>query len=519
MGGIPGQMEVFGAVVTTGIYCRPGCGATPLPGNTTSYPTAAAAESAGFRACLRCRPYRFPQPAGWEGSELVCRAVRMIQAGALDNHGETELAARLGLSARHLRRLFTDQVGATPDELARSTRAHFARRLLDDTDIPVSEIAFAAGYGSVRQLNRSFRQVFRATPSQLRARRRVRDRLVADGGLPLRLAFRGPLDWAWLAGSLATAAIPGVEHVDGAVYRRTIMIDGDPGVLELMPGEAGAAGGAGAGGAGAGGAAGEAGAGGAAGAAGEWDSLRLVLHLPHWGGLIHIVRRARQIAALDDDLSEPAARLGRDPVVGPLLRARPGVRVPGTWDPFESGVLAIIGGRYGPRAPEIAGPLARRSGRAVPGLREFGLTHTFPAARDLAAAEIDGCGGLDPVTASQVRSFARSVLGGAVRLDRSAGLKDLVASVTGCCGAEEQAAQYLAWRMGERDAFPAAGHDGLAGGAAGWRPWRALAYAHLMAAGMRDGAPTTPNGHGKLGARCPVQGRAALAQTVRATHS
>jgi AraC family transcriptional regulator, regulatory protein of adaptative response / DNA-3-methyladenine glycosylase II len=483
-------MEVFGAVVTTGIYCRPGCGATPLPGNTTSYPTAAAAEAAGFRACLRCRPYRFPQPVGWEGSELVCRAIRMIQAGALDNDGEAELAARLGLSARHLRRLFADQVGATPDELARSTRAHFARRLLDDTDIPVSEIAFAAGYGSVRQLNRSFHQVFRATPSQLRAKRRVRDRLVADGGLPLRLTYRGALDWGWLAGSLGRSAIPGVEHVDGEVYRRTIMVDGDPGVLELMPR-----------------------------GAGEPDSLRLVLHLPHWGGLIHIVRRARQIAALDDDLAEPAARLGRDPVLGPLLRSRPGVRVPGTWDPFETGVLAIIAGPYGGRAAEVAAQLAKRFGRRVPGLGEFGLTHTFPGARDLAAAEIEDCGGLDPVTASRVRGFARAVGSAALRLDRSASLASLRDSVTGCCGAGEQATHYLAWRMGERDAFPAGPQDGMASLATGWQPWRALACAHLMAAGMHDGGPATPNGHGKLGGRCPVQGRAALAQTVRATHS
>ena len=483
-------MEVFGAVVTTGIYCRPGCGAMPLPGNRTTFPTAAAAESSGFRACLRCRPYRFPQPVGWEGSELACRAVRMIQAGALDNRGEAELAARLGVSARHLRRLFAGQLGATPDELARSTRAHFARRLLDDTDLPVSEIAFAAGYGSVRQLNRSFRQVFRATPSELRAKRRVRDRLVADGGLPLRLLFRGPLDWEWLVSWLAMAAIPGVEHVDGEVYRRIIMIDGDPGVLELMPG-----------------------------GAAEPDSLRLVLHLPHWGGLIHIVRRARQIAALDDDLSEPAAQLGRDPAMGRLLRARPGVRVPGTWDPFETGVLAIIGGEYGPRAPGIAAQLARRFGRPVPGLREFGLTHTFPGPRDLTAADIVDCGGLDPVTASRVRAFAQAVAGATVRLDGSVSLGGLLGSVTGCCGAGEQAVQYLAWRMGERDAFPAAEPLGLARRAASWQPWRALAYAHLMVAGLSDGGPTTPNGHGKLGAAALSGGHAALAQTVRATHS
>jgi AraC family transcriptional regulator of adaptative response / DNA-3-methyladenine glycosylase II len=148
-------MQTFSAVVTTGIYCRPGCLGRPNAENVRPFELAAAAEAAGFRACLRCRPYRAHQPVVWDGQELVCRAVRMVTDGFLDGRTEAELGARLGISARHLRRLFTAEVGVTPDELARSRRAHFARRLLDDSDLTITDIAFASGFGSVRQLNRA----------------------------------------------------------------------------------------------------------------------------------------------------------------------------------------------------------------------------------------------------------------------------------------------------------------------------------------------------------------------------
>src|ERR687891_2356871 len=211
-------MEGFSAVVTTGIYCRPDCSARPKPENVRAFGTAAAAEAAGYRACLRCRPYRSPQTAGWSGPELVCRAVQLILDGALDEGNETELGGRLGVSARNLRRMFQKHLGVTPDGLARSARAHFARRLLDDTDLSMMEVALAAGFGSVRQFNRVCLEIFRASPRELRARRRKADRLVADGGLPIRLAYGGPLDWDALAVYFAARAIPGVEHVSGDVY-------------------------------------------------------------------------------------------------------------------------------------------------------------------------------------------------------------------------------------------------------------------------------------------------------------
>ena len=467
-------MEAFSAVVTTGIYCRPGCSARPKPENVRPYPSAAAAEAAGFRACLRCRPYRSPQPVAATGPELVCRAVQLILDGALDDGNESDLGARLGVSGRNLRRLFQTHLGVTPDGLARSGRAHFARRLLDDTDLPVTDVAFAAGFGSVRQLNRACRDVFRAAPGELRARRRASDRLVADGGLCLRLPFAGPLDWGALTGYFAARAIPGVEHVDGSVYRRTIIVDGDPGVLELLAGGA--------------------------------DHLLLRAHLPHWEGLIHIVDRARRIAGLDADTDEPARHLAADPTVGPRLAARPGLRVPGAWDPFETGVRAIIGQQVTVAgATTITGRLVARLGTPVSGLGPLGLSHTFPSAGALAGADLSGIG-LTPAREEAVRSFATAVAADAVRLDRSVGLDEFVAAVSSLPGLGSWTAHYLALRMGEPDAFPAtdlglrralarlapASAAPLAEQADRWRPWRALAAVHLWAAPTNDSPPPSP---------------------------
>src|SRR6266540_6605163 len=176
-------------------------------------PARRGAEAVGYRACLRCRPYRWPQSVSCTAPELVCRAVRLILAGALDRRSEAELGSRLGVSPRHLRRLFNAHLGLTPVGLARSARVHFARRLLDDTDLTLSEIALAAGFGSLRQFNRACQDVFRESPRMLRDRRRATDRLVADGGLLLRLPFQGPLDWDAMVAYFAARALPGVEHV------------------------------------------------------------------------------------------------------------------------------------------------------------------------------------------------------------------------------------------------------------------------------------------------------------------
>ena len=464
----------FSGVVTTGIYCRPGCSARPREENRRAFPLAAAAEAAGYRACHRCRPYRWPQSVGWEAPELVCRAVRLILDGALDGGSEAELGARLGVSPRHLRRLFSAHLGVTPDGVARSARVHFARRLLDDTDLTVTEIAFAAGFGSLRQLNRACRDVFGESPRTLRARRRKADRLVADGGLWLRLAFCGRLDWPAMLAYFAARAIPGVEHVAGNTYRRTIVSGGDPGVLELAPG-------------------------------GE-DHLLLRAHLPHWEKLVHIVQRARRIASLDLDLDEAASQLAKDAAVGPLVKARPGVRPPGTWDAFETGIWAIIAHQTADAEKNvIAGRLVERFGRPVPGLDQLGLARTFPPPTTLASGDLRGLG-LTSGQARAVRVFASAVAEEAVHLDRSVGLTELVNSVAALDGLDSWIAHYVALRLGEPDACPIANialRRSLPQGARQrpaahgdvderWRPWRALATTHRWLAELAHEAPVGP---------------------------
>jgi AraC family transcriptional regulator of adaptative response / DNA-3-methyladenine glycosylase II len=430
------------------------------------YDTSAAAEAAGYRACLRCRPYREPQPQSYAGPELVCRAVQSILDGALDGAGEAALGARLGISARHLRRLFAEHVGVTPDQLARSRRAHFARRLLDDTDLTITDIAFASGFGSVRQLNRACQEIFRASPGELRARRRRSDRLAADGGLLLRLPFRGPLDWDAMLAYFAARAIPGVEDVSDRTYRRTVVIEGDPGVLELSPG--------------------------------GHDHLLLRVHLPHWEGLIHLVQRARRIFSLDAPVDDIARDLARTPIIGGLMAARPGRRVPGTWDPFETGVRAVVGQQVTVvGATTIMGRLVAQFGNPVAGLDPLGLTHMFPSPQTLAAADLTSTG-LTTARAHAINGFAAAVVAGAVPLDRSVPLDELIAAITAIPGLGPWTAHYLALRLGERDAFPG-GDLGLQRAraqlapdeptsldavAAGWSPWRATAAAQLW---MRSG--------------------------------
>jgi AraC family transcriptional regulator of adaptative response / DNA-3-methyladenine glycosylase II len=456
-------MSGFSAVVTTGIYCRPGCSARPNVANVRHFDLAAAAEVAGFRACMRCRPYRAATPIGAVASEVVCRAIRLVIGEGIRSDSEAAVAGQVGLSARHLRRLFQEQVGVTPLQLARSSRAHFARRLLDDTDLSITEIAFASGFGSLRQFNRTMSEIFRATPRELRGRRRVADRLVADGGLPLRLSFAGPLEWDLMLGYLSARAITGVEHVDGGAYRRTITIDGDPGVIEVAPGGP--------------------------------DHLLLTAHLPHWGGLIHVVHQVRRIFNLDFEIDRANEVLGRDQLLGPRVASLPGLRVPGAWDPFEVGVRAIIGQQVTVAgAGTIIARFVARHGVPVPGLAEFGLTHAFPPAEVLADADLAGTG-LTGTRIAAIHNFSRAVAEGELRLDRSQPLDAQVAALVAVPGLGPWTANYVALRMGEADAFPSTdlglrrgleslGGPGAPAGALGevaerWRPWRAHAAIHL----------------------------------------
>jgi AraC family transcriptional regulator of adaptative response / DNA-3-methyladenine glycosylase II len=385
-------------VVTTGIYCRPGCGAKPLAENVHTFELAASAEAAGFRACLRCRPYRVAGPIAPGAPELVCRAVQLIIDGVLDTGTEAALGARLAVSPRHLRRIFGEQLGVTPDQLARSRRAHFARRMLDDTDLTVADVAFASGFSSIRQFNRQMREVFRAPPAELRGRRRRADRLAADGGLTMRLPVAPPLSWDATATFFAARAVPGVESVSERVYRRTISLDGAPGVLEVHPGGA--------------------------------DHLLLRAHLPYWEGLIHVVERAGRMVGAD---------------------AAPDVRVPGAWGPFEAAVQAVVAqGCDDPaEARRRLRTLTRRFGQPVPGLTH-GLTHLFPSAGVLAAGDLTDLG-MPPATAKSLAALAAGVARGQIVLDHGVARADLLAALTSVAGIEYGTGRQIAVRLGHRE--------------------------------------------------------------------
>jgi AraC family transcriptional regulator, regulatory protein of adaptative response / DNA-3-methyladenine glycosylase II len=429
------------------------------PDDGAVYQRGSTAGAAGERTCDSCRPYRLSRTADGYGSELVCRAVRMILAGALDHDNEAELSARLGLSGRHLRRLFKTHLGITPDGLARSCRVHFARRLLSETNMSVTDIAYMAGFGSVRQFNRDCVRVFRASPIQIRARPSHSELAAADGGLTLQLWFAGPLDWEALSTFLAQRAVPGVEDVAGRSYRRTIVVDGGPGLLELEPGGR--------------------------------DHMQLRLHLPYWGELMHLAARARRIVSLNCDVMRAAESLKADAAIEPLLAARPGVRVPGAWDLFEVGVAAIASqGRSLKESRELLGRLVARHGSPVAGLEHFRLTRTFPSSAVLADPSTNLQAACMPADlALALQSFASAVEQGLLRRDCSLSGDQLVTSISAVQGISASSAQYLALRMGEPNAFPA--EDAILRDVLGaygpaisqrWQPWRAYAAAHIWAA-------------------------------------
>ncbi len=328
----------FVAVRTTGIYCRPICPAPPPKAqNVRFYACAAAAEAAGFRPCLRCRPETAPGTPAWSGSSaVVARALRLISADALDAGDVEALAARVGIGGRQLRRLFADHLGASPAQIARARRVHFARTLLDDTDLPMGEVAYAAGFGSVRQFNEAMRGRFGEAPRRLRARRRRDGGPVAGARLVVRLPFRPPFDWPRLLRFLARRATPGVEAIVDGVYRRTIGTAERSGEIAVSRPD------------------------------GARHLLMEVRHVPS-DDLLAIVERARRLFDLGADPLRIARELGRHPELRRDVARRRGLRVPGAWDGFELAARAVLGQQVTVAgATTLAGRLAREPRRPVP---------------------------------------------------------------------------------------------------------------------------------------------------------
>jgi len=467
--------KFFIAVTSTRIYCRPVCPvASPKTAHVRYYATAAAAAEAGFRPCLRCRPEAAPGTPAWLGpSVVVRRALRLIQEGALDETSVEALAARVGIGPRHLHRLFVQHLGASPVAVAQTRRLHFAKRLLDETSLPMTEIALAAGYGSLRRFNHAFQTTYRRAPRDLRRQRRREGAMPAGDTVVLRLAYRPPYDWDQVRDFLATRAVPGVERVDARGYARTIASEGGPVIVCVrpLPGE---------------------------------HALELRVRGSAPAALFQVSSAARRAFDLAADPARIARALRADPLLGPLVARRPGLRIPGAWEPFECAVRAVLGQQVSVAAGRtLAARLVARAGREVAGGAD-GLTHLFPTPAALAAADLDGLG-LTRARAAALRALARAVRDGAVDLE--APVDEVTAALVALPGLGPWTAQYVALRgLGEPDALPAGdlvlrravgngaplSARALETRAEAWRPWRGYAVLHLWrtAAGGRPSPRT-----------------------------
>ncbi|WP_406447202.1 helix-turn-helix domain-containing protein [Streptomyces sp. NBC_01613] len=443
--------EFFFAVETTGIYCRPSCPAvTPKRRNVRFFATAAAAQGSGFRACRRCRPDAVPGSADWNvRADVVGRAMRLIGDGVVDREGVAGLATRLGYSARQVQRQLTGELGAGPVALARAQRAHTARVLVQTTELPITEIAFASGFASVRQFNDTIRDVYASTPSELRAAAPKGDRAprraaTPAAGIPLRLAYRGPYQAGAVFDLLAEEAVPGVEEVSGArgrrTYRRTLRLPHGTGIVAVdeRAGSPKSAGGAHPGG---------------------WLDARL--HLTDPRDLTTAVGRLRRLFDLDADPYAVDERLGGDERLAPLVAARPGLRSPGTADPDELAVRAVAGRAEAER-------LVRRYGKALDAPCGS-LTHLFPEPAVLAEAEPHGTLG----------ALTAALADGAVRLDPGADRDDAAAGLLALPGMDAGTVAAVRTRaLGDPDVAPPDLDVPDS-----WRPWRSYALQHLRAAG------------------------------------
>jgi AraC family transcriptional regulator, regulatory protein of adaptative response / DNA-3-methyladenine glycosylase II len=452
------------AVTSTGIYCRPSCPAvTPKRSNVRFYPTTASAQYAGFRACKRCRPDAVPGSPEWDArADTVARAMRLIADGVVDREGVAGLARRLSYTERHLHRLLAAEVGAGPLALARARRAHTARLLIETTDLPITELAFAAGFTSIRQFNDTIREVFAVTPRELRRARGHRGETV-PGEISLRLPFRMPFDAKGLLHFLGRRAVPGVEAFDGEAYRRTLRLPHGAGTVVLSDGG---------------------------------EHVRCVLWLQNLRDLGTAVQRCRGLLDLDADPVAVSDVLGADGIIGALVRRSPGRRVPGSVDGAELAVRAVLGQQVSVAgARTLAGRLVASRGEPLPeslaGNDE--LTHLFPEPEAVAEAPEDLS--VPAGRRESLRGLARALAGGEIVLDPGSDREEAERRLLGLRGIGPWTASYIAMRaLGDPDAFLptdlgvrraisrlAGDQRNNAALAERWRPWRAYATQHLWA--------------------------------------
>jgi AraC family transcriptional regulator of adaptative response / DNA-3-methyladenine glycosylase II len=453
------------AVLTTGIYCRPSCPVRlPFAENVRFLPTAAAAQGAGFRACKRCRPDASPGSPEWDvRGDVVARAMRLIADGTVDRVGVQGLAERLGYTTRQLERLLHAEVGAGPLALARAQRAQTARVLIETTDLPFGDIAFAAGFSSIRQFNDTVRTGTDSTPTQLRRQSRARfDREVTpSGSLSLRLPVRTPFAFEGVFGHLAATAVPGCEEVRGGAYRRTLRLPHGNGIVGLEPAP---------------------------------DHVRCLLRMDDFRDLTAAISRCRRLLDLDADPQAVADVLGADSALAPVVAKAPGQRIPRTVDEAELAVRVVLGQQVSTKAARThARRLVVAYGQPIadPG---GGLTHTFPSVHELAD--------IDPVhlavPAARRRTLSAVVDGladGSLVLDAGCDWDRARQQLSVLPGIGPWSAELIAMRaLGDPDAFPSTdlgvrvaaeqvglptSQRALTARSQQWRPWRSYAVQHL----------------------------------------
>jgi AraC family transcriptional regulator of adaptative response / DNA-3-methyladenine glycosylase II len=451
--------KFFVGARNTKIYCRPSC---PVPTiedkNVRYFPTAAAAAEAGYRPCLRCRPECSPGTPAWLGTpSTVTRALRLIAEGGLEDGGLEGLAERLGVGSRHLRRLFIKHLGATPSAVAKTSRLHFAKKLIDETTLPMNQVAVASGFGSVRRFNATIHRTYRRTPTQIRSLARVKN-TQPENQYVFHLRFRPPYNWNAMLTFLAARATPGVEVVESGSYRRSVSLNGTHGEFEVA-------------------------------LASNEPSLLVRVCFADPRALFLITEQIRHMFDVNADWCRIVETLKNDPQLAPLLEALPGIRIPGCWDGFELAVRAILGQQVSVKgATTLAGRLAKTFGQPFSGCD--GLTHLFPTPQILSRADLNRIG-LTKARAESIRAIASAVCRRDICFEGVVNSEDLLARLCQIPGIGQWTAQYIAMRaLGEPDAFPS-GDIGLMRGlgvansreldrrAEAWRPWRAYAAMYL----------------------------------------
>jgi AraC family transcriptional regulator of adaptative response / DNA-3-methyladenine glycosylase II len=462
--------RLFIGVKTTGIYCRPICPArTPKQQNVTFWPSAAAAQEAGFRPCLRCRPEISPDAAAWRGtSNTVSRALALIAEGGLDGDEAslTKLCERLGVGERQLRRLFDKHLGAPPIAVAQTRRVLFAKQLIQETRLPMAAVADASGFGSIRRFNDAFQKLYRRSPSELR---RQRSAPAALSTVTLRLGYRAPYDWDAILAFLGARAIAGVELVENGRYARTIEIDGAFGSVQVQPGK---------------------------------NCLEATIRFPRVTALLAIVARLRRLFDLDADIGAIGAHLSGDSALAPLIARRPGLRTPGAWCGFELAVRAILGQQITVTgARQLAVKIVAMAGSDIaPELSgDPRLSRVFPSPTRMAAADLSTLG-MPRARIAALAALANAVAADPKLIEPAGSYEETIARLLALPGFGPWTAQYWALRaLRDSDAFPAADvallrsplvadkgkrptPKALLARAESWRPWRAYAAQHLWTA-------------------------------------